>query len=310
MGMEHNAATTQADVKDAAKLEQVHGHSAGQADGALGKLQESADIFHGTYQIDRKAGHANEERKSFDELFPGSGHGVSGKTGLEGGEREGKGSDSIFLPHRPLDLSEPPTDQERSTADKSLDKGLTKLASPEATKTMQAIDAAITSGDTKALGEAIKSADPAKLRDMLGEINRVLADKGASTRLDMTEDGKVLVSDSKSKTAVAVDPKTGEVSAKEVEHNADGSMLVKPGELLHADTDKAFKEISDRTVNAINGKLDFSDSLPNIENSHIIFDHSNDIWGGGAGSGGKAHGGWQNFAPSQGGTDLTTPKAL
>ncbi|MBU6450486.1 MAG: hypothetical protein KGS72_01815 [Cyanobacteria bacterium REEB67] len=300
MGMDHTAATAQNDVRDAGKLEQTHNHAAGNADNALGKLQESADLFPGAKQVARNDGRSSDK---FDQLYPGGANEGKGGTGLENGDLQGKGSDHSFLPHRPLDMAAPPTDEERSDADKSLDKSLSKMAAPEASKSMQAIDAAITSGDTKALGEAIKSADPAKLRDMLGEINRVLAEKGSSTRLDMTEDGKVLVSDSKSNTAIAVDPKTGDISAKEVEHNADGSMLVKPGELLNVDTDKAFKEISDRTVNAVNGKVDFGDILQKMDDKHVIFDHSDDLWGGtGGGTGGGS--------PSQGGDFVNTPRDL
>ena len=77
-------------------------------------------------------------------------------------------------------------------------------------------------------------------------------------RLDVTGDGKVLVSDTGKSTALAFDPKSGNVEAKSVEQNFDGSVLVKPGELLHVDTDKIFKDMGDSAVNGVNGKIDFS----------------------------------------------------
>jgi FlaG/FlaF family flagellin (archaellin) len=131
---------------------------------------------------------------------------------------------------------------------------------PEADReSMKAMTTAITNGDSKAFAEAVKKAggDPAKLKALVGEVDKMLEEKGSSTRLDVTADGKVLVSDSGSGTALAFDPKTGNVEAKAVEQNMDGSVLVKPGELLHVDTDKAFKDMGDHAVNAVNGKMDF-----------------------------------------------------
>jgi hypothetical protein len=156
--------------------------------------------------------------------------------------------------------TEPPSDKERSDAEKTLEGRMSKLI-PEADRdAMKAMTTAITNGDTKAFAEAVKKTggDPAKLKALVTEVDKMLEEKGCSIRLDVTGDGKVLVSDTSKETALAVDPKSGNVEAKSVEHNPDGSILVKPGEVLHVDTEKAFKDMGDRAVNAVNGKLDFN----------------------------------------------------
>jgi hypothetical protein len=152
-----------------------------------------------------------------------------------------------------------PSDKDRADAEKTLENRMSKLIPEADREAMKAMTTALTNGDSKAFGEAVKKAggDPEKLKALVSEVDKMLEDKGSSTRLAVTADGKVLVSDANRSTALAFDPKTGAAEAKAVETNMDGSVLVKPGELLHVDQDKAFKDMSEQAVNAVNGKPDF-----------------------------------------------------
>lgn len=153
------------------------------------------------------------------------------------------------------------TDKDRDRAETKIEKGLSKLI-PEADRaTITAMTSAITHGDAKAFGEAVKKAggDPEKLRKLVAEVDKMLEAQGSLTKLDVTADGKVLVSDPLTPTALAFNPATGRAEGRRVEHNVDGSMTVQPGEVLHANLDDAFKSIGDNTVTCINvgglGKL-------------------------------------------------------
>jgi len=147
------------------------------------------------------------------------------------------------------------TDKERADAEKKLEKGMSKLIPEADRQLMTSLTTAITSGDSKAFGEALKKAggDPEKLRGIVEEVNKLLEAKGCSTKIDVTANGKVLVSDGSSDTALAFNPATGRAEAKRVEHGMDGSVTVKPGEVLHVDKDAVFASISNDAVASING---------------------------------------------------------
>lgn len=185
--------------------------------------------------------------------------------GIEAAAKAATGVDSNLGDIRKIMIEQQaPSDKDRADAEKTLEGRMSKLI-PEADRdAMKAMTTAITNGDSKAFAEAVKKAggDPEKLKALVSEVDKMLEEKGSPTRLDVTADGKVLVSDSGSGTALAFDPKTGNVEAKAVEQNMDGSVLVKPGELLHVDADKAFKQMGDHAVNAVDGKLDFTVSKP------------------------------------------------
>ncbi len=156
-----------------------------------------------------------------------------------------------------------PSDQNRKDAEKALESRMSKLI-PEADRAvMMAMTTALMNGDDRAFADAVKKAggDPKKLKEMVDEIDKMLEDKHCSTRLDVTGDGKVLLSDTNRNTALSFDPATGKIQARAVEQNADGSILVKPGELVHTDSDAAFKNMSNRAVNGVNGS-DIINTLP------------------------------------------------
>ncbi len=161
--------------------------------------------------------------------------------------------------------SSPPSDKERGDAEKALEGRMSKLIPEADREAMKAMTTAITNGDSKAFAEAVKKAggNPEKLKALVSEVDKMLEEKGSSTRLDVTADGKVLVTDGFSGKGVAFDPKTGNVEAKAIEQNIDGSVLVKPGELLHVDTTKLFKDMGDDAVNAVNGRHDITLQKPN-----------------------------------------------
>ena len=147
------------------------------------------------------------------------------------------------------------SEQDRTAAGKTLDKGISRLIPEGDRHSIKALTDAITSGDAQAFADAVKATggDPRKLKDLCTEVDKMLAAKGSTTRMDVAADGTVVISDGSLPTAIAVNPATGMISARGVEHNMDGSVTLKPGELLNVDTDDAFRQIGDSAVNAVNG---------------------------------------------------------
>jgi len=185
--------------------------------------------------------------------------------GLLGGKSVKDAIVEYFRPEPKIDIakdgdtlikwSKEPSDKDRADAEKKLEKGISKLIPEADRQLMTSLTSAITSGDARAFGEALKKAggNPEKLRSIVEEVNKVLEDKGCSTKVDVTADGKVLISDGSSDTALAFNPATGRAEAKRVEHGMDGSVTVKPGEVLHVDKEAAFTAIGNAAVDSING---------------------------------------------------------
>jgi len=222
-------------------------------DNTLALLQKDAGVL--SAPGDRGAGSSASQKGDGSAVVPGDqSAGSSGRIG----DGLNKSFDGAI--HKILDLKDsPPSDKDRADAEKTLEGKMSKLIPEADRQAMSAMTTAILNGDSKAFGEALKKAggDPAKLKALVDEVDKMFEAQGASTRLDVTADGKVLVSDTGKSTALSFDPATGKVEPKSVEHNWDGSILVNPGELLHVDTDKTFHQIGDDATNGVNGKINW-----------------------------------------------------
>jgi hypothetical protein len=146
------------------------------------------------------------------------------------------------------------TDKDRSQAETSMARGISKLIPEADRESLKAMTSAITSGDSHAFAEAVKKAgaDPERLKKLVTEVNKMLEAKHSSTHLDVTGDGKVLLSDANKDTALAFNPVNGNIEGREVHYGPNG-MTVTPGELLHVDVEQEFKQLSDQAVASING---------------------------------------------------------
>src|SRR5262249_55312548 len=107
----------------------------------------------------------------------------------------------------------------------------------------------------KSIGDTLKglAGDPAKLDTFLKAANAELARNGA--KVEFTSDGKgnVLLHDSWGSTAVSFDTKTGAATLVPIERQQDGTLLVKPGEIINRTPAQMMGSISDDATRGITG---------------------------------------------------------
>jgi hypothetical protein len=163
------------------------------------------------------------------------------------------------------DLSHKVTDQDRKEAKAALEKGISSLV-PEADRKLQvALQNAIIDGDMGKFQEAVKALgnDPEKLAKMVKEVNDQL-DKNENfggVELSMDSKGNVLLYGEKGNTAVSVNPKTGDSTLRAVEKQADGSVVLKDGEIINRTPAEVMKNLGDEATRSIT-ELPFRKLMP------------------------------------------------
>lgn len=147
------------------------------------------------------------------------------------------------------------TDADRKEAKEALEKGISGLV-PEADRKVQvALQNAIIDGDMAKFQEAVKALgnDPEKLEKMVKEVNDQLNrnEKFGGVELSMDSKGNVLLYGEKGNTAVSVNPKTGEATLRAVEQQADGSVVLKDGEIINRKAGEVMKDLGDQATRSI-----------------------------------------------------------
>ncbi|MBX3134609.1 hypothetical protein KF707_00140 [Candidatus Obscuribacterales bacterium] len=147
------------------------------------------------------------------------------------------------------------TPEDRAEAKEKLGKELSDLIPEADKKTITDLQNALIDGDTKKFGEALKalSGDPAKLEKFVKALNDNLNKNEMFGGVEVSMDGKgnVLVYGEKGNTAVSFDPKTGESSLRAVERQDDGSVLLKPGEVINRKPDEVMKNLGDEATRSL-----------------------------------------------------------
>lgn len=147
------------------------------------------------------------------------------------------------------------TPEDRAEAKDKLGKELSDLIPEADKKTITDLQNALIDGDTKKFGEALKalSGDPAKLEKFVKALNDNLNKNEMFGGVEVSMDGKgnVLVYGEKGNTAVSFDPKTGESSLRAVERQDDGSVLLKPGEVINRKPDEVMKDLGDEATRSL-----------------------------------------------------------
>lgn len=147
------------------------------------------------------------------------------------------------------------TDQDRKEAKEALEKGISGLVPEGDRKAQVAIQNAIIDGDMGKFKEAIKAVgnDPEKLAKMVKEVNDQLNrnEKFGGVELSMDSKGNVLLYGEKGNTAVSVNPKTGDTTLRAVERQADGSVVLKDGEIINRKPEEVMKTLGDEATRSI-----------------------------------------------------------
>jgi len=147
------------------------------------------------------------------------------------------------------------TPEDRAEAKDKLGKELSDLIPEADKKTITDLQNALIDGDTKKFGEALKglSGDPEKLEKFVKALNDNLNKNEMFGGVEVSMDGKgnVLVYGEKGNTAVSFDPKTGEASLRAVERQDDGSVLLKPGEVINRKPDEVMKNLGNEATRSL-----------------------------------------------------------
>lgn len=172
----------------------------------------------------------------------------------------GKAEEMIWRPEKEpylLRKWDKVTEEDRTEAKDKL-KGEISPLIPEADRArLQKMQEALIDGDPKKMAEALKDMPPDKVKDYLKELNKQLKENGSDVKFTMNKDGKVLVYSQNGTSAVEIDPKTGNVSEREIRHTDElPPRVVLGGEILDGDPTKALKKIGDNATRDIQNPWD------------------------------------------------------
>jgi hypothetical protein len=155
------------------------------------------------------------------------------------------------------------TPEDIAKAGKKLDDSISPVAPKDMQEDMKNIHAGVLSGDTSKVAEALKDIQakhPEMLKDAIKELNRQFKENNAGVEMAVTADGKVLLYKNDpldmgdNKSALQIDPKDGSVSARPIKVRDDGTVVLQPGEIVNADTDKIAKGIGNTATGNVNGE--------------------------------------------------------
>ncbi len=147
------------------------------------------------------------------------------------------------------------TDKNRNEAKEALGNGLSELI-PEADKALlKTMQGALIDGNLDKLKGSLGSlsGDPERMEKFLKEINGQLKREGAGVELTSDGKGNVLVYEKHGNTAVSINAKTGETTLRAIERQNDGSVLLKPGEIINRKPGEVMKNIGDEATRNITG---------------------------------------------------------
>ncbi len=177
------------------------------------------------------------------------------------------------------------TDKDRAEAKDMLGKQLSDLIPEKDREILKTMQASLIDGNLDGMKKALGSLadDPAKMDKFIKELNSELSKSGANVELAKDSQGNVLIYDRYGNTAVSINPKTGDTTLRAVERQGDGSVVLKPGEIINRQAGDVMKSIGDnatremtepryykpydlRPVPDYNYKLEKMDKFNNIEN--------------------------------------------
>lgn len=166
------------------------------------------------------------------------------------------------------------SDKERRMAKEQLSKGLSDLIPEADRKLLTQLQGAVIDGDVAGLKAGFKQLadDPAKMEKFMNTLNSQL--EGVAFSKD--SQGNVLMYEKNGNTALSINPSTGETSLRAVERQADGSVLLKPGEIINRNVAGVAKSLGDevtRNLNGLNHHYDWKSELLNgLKNSGSLND--------------------------------------
>ncbi len=157
-----------------------------------------------------------------------------------------------------LDFQFNVTDGDRTRAKEVLSGELSELI-PEADRNlMRDFQSSIIDGNLERLTATLRrlNAEPAKLDLFIRALNRQLDGHERFNGIDISRDsaGNVLVYDqNRGSTALQINPTSGEATVRAIEIQRDGSVLVRPGEIINRRPADVLRTIGDEATRAVVG---------------------------------------------------------
>jgi hypothetical protein len=152
------------------------------------------------------------------------------------------------------------TDQDRKNAKEMMAKELSPLLPEADRKALTNLQGALIDGDINKVSETLKSlsGDPEKLSKYIEQLNKQFNKHETRGGLELSTDskGNVLVYENHGNTAVSIDPKSGEATLRGIDRQADGSVVLKEGEIINRNASDVMKKIGDSATRSISVGLD------------------------------------------------------
>lgn len=156
-------------------------------------------------------------------------------------------SEKKLYSHSKFDVS----DKDRRMAKEQLSRGLSELIPEADRKLLTQLQGAVIDGDVAALKAGLKQLadDPVKMEKFMNTLNSQL------DGIELSKDGQgnVLMYEKTGNTALSITPSTGETSVRAVERQKDGSVLLKPGEIINRNVLGVAKSIGDEVTRNLTG---------------------------------------------------------
>ncbi len=166
--------------------------------------------------------------------------------------------DNSILEKKIFNPSYEVTDRDRQLAKEKLSRGLSDLIPEADRKLLKQMQHAVIDGDVEAMKKGLNQLadDPARMERFIKALNSQL------NGIELSKDGKgnVLMYAKRGNTALSINPDSGETSVRAVERQADGSVLLKPGEIINRTASGIMQSLGDNVTRNLTGWYNRLDS--------------------------------------------------
>ena len=149
------------------------------------------------------------------------------------------------------------TDKDRERAKEKLSEQLGEFVDEDTRNKVLGLENALIDGDLEAFAKGLQEMKPEERAKFIDGINKQFdkAEVKGGIDLAMDAEGNVLVYEEDGYTALSINPETGESSVKPIEVQPDGSVVLKPGEVINRDAADVMSGIADEATRSLTRKV-------------------------------------------------------
>lgn len=159
------------------------------------------------------------------------------------------------------------SDKDREKAKERLSEDISDLIPEKDQKALRQMQEALIDGDLDAFSKAVKeaSSDPERMERLVKELNKQLSKNERMGGVDVHVSGdNVFMYSEDGDTALKIDSSTGEASIHPIEHRADGSVVMTPGEIINREPGETMQSIADEATRSLTRKGSLIGALEGI----------------------------------------------